>query len=432
VNDHPGEDRTTSPSSAPGAPPADTTSPAGSTSPTERRTSPSERRVPPSGGTAPRWPDAETTRVPSWLASLAAWTWRLLVVLVGAAVLLTVATRLALVSVPIIVALVLATFCVPPARWLEGRGVPRGIAAAIVVIGGLGALVGFISLLAPAFVEEVQELGPTVQAGLSDLFAFTERTFGYDEAAIQDLIDDGLAQLQEQGGALATGVLTAGAVVIQGITALALAIVLLFFFVKDGDQIVAWMIARTPDRHRATVRATGRRAWVALSGFVRGTAVVALVDAIGIGIGLAILGIPLVLPIAVITFFAGFIPVVGAFVAGLIAVLVALASTGDLVTTLLTLGVVVLVQQFESNVLQPVIMRRAVSLHPVVILASLTAGGLLVGVIGAFLAVPIAAVLSAVGNELRLRHEAAKRGEPLDDEPHPVGPPGEPVDTDQL
>jgi putative heme transporter len=227
-------------------------------------------------------------------------------------------------------------------------------------------------------------------------------------------------------------VLTAGAVVIQGITALALAIVLLFFFVKDGDQIVAWMIARTPDTHRATVRATGRRAWVALSGFVRGTAVVALVDAIGIGIGLAILGIPLVLPIAVITFFAGFIPVVGAFVAGLIAVLVALASTGDLVTTLLTLGVVVLVQQFESNVLQPVIMRRAVSLHPVVILASLTAGGLLVGVIGAFLAVPVAAVLSAVGNELRLRHEATKRGEPLDDEPDPVGPPDEPVDTDQL
>jgi putative heme transporter len=371
-------------------------------------------------------------RVPSWLATLAAWTWRLLVVLIGAGVLLTLATRLALVTIPVVVALVLSTFCVPPARWLESKGLPRGLAAAIVVIGGLGAFGGLIALLAPAFVEEVQELGPTVQAGLQDLFAFTERTFGYDEAAIQDLISDGLSQLQEQGGALASGVVTAGAAVIQGITALALAIVLLFFFVKDSEQIVAWMIARTPDAHRGTVRATGRRAWVALSGFVRGTALVALVDAVGIGIGLAILGVPLVLPIAVITFFAGFIPVVGAFIAGLIAVLVALASTGELTTTLLTLGVVVLVQQFESNVLQPVIMRRAVSLHPVVILAALTAGGLLVGVIGAFLAVPVAAVLSAVGNELRLRHEAAGRGEPVADDPGPVGPPGEPVDSDQL
>jgi putative heme transporter len=374
----------------------------------------------------------EIARVPSWLASLAAWTWRLLIVLVGAGVLLTVAGRLALVTVPIIVALVLATFCVPPARWLETKGLPRGLAAAIVVIGGIVAFGGIIALLAPAFVEEVQELGPTVQAGLQDLFAFTERTFGYDEAAIQDLISDGMSQLQDQGGALASGVVTAGAAVIQGITALALAVVLLFFFVKDGEQIVAWMIARTPETHRGTVRAAGRRAWVALSGFVRGTAVVASVDAIGIGVGLAILGVPLVLPIAVITFFASFIPVVGAFVAGLIAVLVALAATGELTTTLLVLAVVVGVQQFESNVLQPVIMRRAVSLHPVVILAALTAGGLLIGIIGAFLAVPVAAVLSAVGNELRLRHEAAARGEPLDDDPDPLGPPGEPVDTDQL
>jgi putative heme transporter len=415
VSDHPGEGRTTSTS-----PSADTPSapPAGSPSP--------------STWSAPARSTPDISRVPSWLATTAAWTWRLLVVLVGFGVLLTVATRLALVTIPIIVALVLSTFCVPPARWLESKGFPRGLAAAVVVIGGLGAFGGVIALLAPAFVEEVQELGPTVQAGLQDLFAFTERTFGYDEAAIQDLIADGFEQLQGQGGALASGVATAGAAVIQGITALALAIVLLFFFVKDGDQIVAWMIARTPDTQRGTVRAAGRRAWVALSGFVRGTALVALVDAVGIGIGLAILGVPLVLPIAVVTFFASFIPVVGAFVAGLIAVLVALAATGELTTTLLVLAVVVGVQQFESNVLQPVIMRRAVSLHPVVILAALTAGGLLIGIIGAFLAVPVAAVLSAVGNELRLRHEAAARGEPIEDEPDPVGPAEEPVDSDQL
>jgi predicted PurR-regulated permease PerM len=177
------------------------------------------------------------------------------------------------------------------------------------------------------------------------------------------------------------------------------------------------------------MRAVGRRAWTALAGFIRGTAAVALIDAIGIGIGLAIVGVPLVLPIAVLVFLGGFIPVIGAFVTGLLAVLVALAA-GGLQQALIVLAIVVAVQQIESNVLQPVIMRRAVSLHPVVILAALTAGAALTGVVGAFLAVPIAAVASAVGNELRLRHEATERGVSTDEDP--VGPAEEPVPGDQL
>jgi putative heme transporter len=423
--DVPAEAPATAPATAPTEAPAGTEGPA-EASATGRAGSPTPTSV------AARRATREIERVPSWLASLAAWMWRLIVVLLGVGVLLAVAVRLGLVTLPIIVALVLSTFLVPPARALERRGVPRGAAASIVVLGAIGLFVGVIALLAPAFVEEVQELGPTVSAGVQDLLAYVEQTFGYDEAAIQGFIDQGLEQLQGQGGALAGQLAAAGGALIQGVTALALALVLLFFFVKDGEQIVAWILARSPDHHRDTVRATGRRAWAALSGFIRGTALVALVDAIGIGVGLAIVGVPLVLPIAVVTFFAGFIPVIGAFIAGLVAVLVALASTGELTTTLIVLAIVVGVQQFESNVLQPVIMRRAVSLHPVIILAALTAGGLLIGIIGAFLAVPIAAVVSAVGNELRLRHEASQRGETVEDDPAPLGPPGEPVDTDHL
>ncbi len=371
-------------------------------------------------------------RVPSWLATLAAWTWRLIVVLIGAAALLAVMLRIGLVTLPIIIALILATFLVPPARWLEGKGLPRAGAATIAVVGSIALFSGLMALLAPAFISEVQELGPTVSDGLEDLFAFTERTFGYDQEEIYSLAQQGLDQLSTSGGALAGQVAAAGGALVQGLTGLALALVLLFFFVKDGEQIVAWILARSPDTHRDTVRAVGRRAWAALAGFIRGTAVVALVDAIGIGVGLAILGVPLVLPIAVLTFFGAFIPVIGAFVAGLIAVLVALASTGEITTALIVLAIVVGVQQVESNVLQPVIMRRAVSLHPVVILAALTAGGLLIGIVGAFLAVPIAAVVSAVGNELRLRHEAARRGEPVEDEPEPLGPEHHPVESDDL
>jgi putative heme transporter len=179
------------------------------------------------------------------------------------------------------------------------------------------------------------------------------------------------------------------------------------------------------------VRATGRRAWVALSGFVRGTATIALIDAVAIGIGLAIVGVPLVLPLAVLVFLGAFIPVIGAFFSGLIAVLVALAS-GGFVTALIVLAIVFGVQQVEGNVLQPTIMRRAVALHPVVVLAALTAGGVLAGIIGAFLAVPVAAVLSAVGNELRLRHEADVRDDPAEDSPEPLGPTDDPVPSDQL
>jgi putative heme transporter len=371
----------------------------------------------------------ELARVPSWLASSAAWAWRLLVLLAASSVVLWLLIRLYLVSLPIILALILATLCVPLARALEARGVHRTASAAIVVIGGLIALGGVIAALTPAFIAQVQELRPTVVDAVDQVFDFLESGLGWDREEVMGFLEQGVEAAQERGGELAGQVAAGAAVAVQGIAALTLAVVLLFFFVKDGEQIVAWILSRTPPAYEDTMRAVGRRAWTALAGFVRGTAAVALIDAIGIGVGLAIVGVPLVLPIAVLVFFGGFIPVIGAFVTGLLAVLVALAA-GGFQQALVVLAIVVAVQQLESNVLQPVIMRRAVSLHPVVILAALTAGAALTGVVGAFLAVPIAAVASAVGNELRLRHEAATVGVGADDDP--MGPPQDPVETDEL
>jgi putative heme transporter len=371
----------------------------------------------------------ELARVPSWLASSAAWAWRLLVLLAASSVVLWLLIRLYLVSLPIIIALILATLCVPLARALEARGVHRTASAAIVVIGGLIAFGGVIAALTPAFIAQVQELRPTVVDAVDQVFDFLETGLGWDREEVMGFLEQGVEAAQERGGELAGQVAAGAAVAVQGIAALTLAIVLLFFFVKDGEQIVAWILSRTPPAYEDTMRAVGRRAWTALAGFVRGTAAVALIDAIGIGVGLAIVGVPLVLPIAVLVFFGGFIPVIGAFLTGLLAVLVALAA-GGFQQALVVLAIVVAVQQLESNVLQPVIMRRAVSLHPVVILAALTAGAALTGVVGAFLAVPIAAVASAVGNELRLRHEAAAVGVGADDDP--MGPPQDPVETDEL
>jgi putative heme transporter len=349
-------------------------------------------------------------RVPVWLDTAVQYTWRGLVILIGLTVVLFALTRLYLVSLPIILALILATLCVPPARRLERLGIPRLAAAFLVVIGGIGSLVGLGALMTPTFIEQGRELQPSVAEGVDSVLIWLEEgPIGYDRTEVEELFNQALATLQDQAGTIASSVGSIAVAIGQGIAALALAIVLLFFFVKDGEQIVGWLIGLVPEQHSDTARAAGARGWVALSGFVRGTALVALIDALGIGIGLFLLDVPAYLPLAVLIFFGGFIPVIGATVTGLLAVLVALAS-GGLTTALAVGGLVLVVQQVESNVLQPTIMRRAVALHPVVILAVLTAGAVLIGVVGAFLAVPVAAVAAAVGNELRLRHEIALRG----------------------
>jgi predicted PurR-regulated permease PerM len=364
-------------------------------------------------------PRAASAMVPVWLDTLAQFSWRLLVVLVGVAGVVMLLTRLYLVSLPVILALVLATIAVPPARRLERRGVPALAAALVVVVGGALALLGGIVLLVPTFTRQVAALGPTITEAFERVLDWLAAgPLALDRDEIERLVTDALANVGEFSGTIATQVGSIAVAVGEVLTAISLAVVLLFFFVKDGEQIVGWFLARAPERLRNDMRAAGARGWGALAGYVRGTAAIALIDAIGIGLGLLIVGVPLVLPLTLLVFIGGFVPVIGAFVSGLLATLVALA-TGGLTTALIVLAIVVAVQQIESNVLQPVIMRRAVSLHPIVILSVLTAGAVIVGVLGAFLAVPIAATLAAVGNELRLRGELRRRG--TEPGPSPLG-----------
>ena len=371
---------------------------------------------------------AEDQRVPAWLDTSVQYTWRAIVLLVGAAVAIYAMTRLYLVTLPVIIALILSTLCVPPARKLERRGVPRLAAAALVVVGGVGTFFGILAALTPAFVNQIQQLGPTVVEGFDQLLIWLEEgPIGYDREQLDQLLDTAMASLEGAAGTIATQIGSLALALAEGVTALVLALVLLFFFVKDGEQIVSWFQRLTPAGHRDDVRAAGQRGWVALSGFVRGTSAVALIDAVGIGLGLLILDVTLVLPLAVLVFFGGFVPVIGASVTGLLAVLVALADQG-VGTALIVAGIVLAVQQIESNLLQPTIMRRAVSLHPVVILGVLTAGAVLIGIVGAFLAVPVTAVVAAVGNEVRLRTQIKRAGHRPGSTP--VGGPG--VDPETL
>ena len=176
--------------------------------------------------------------------------------------------------------------------------------------------------------------------------------------------------------------------------------VLVFFFIRDGAQIWGWVVDLFPSRVRPDAHAVGRRSWSALSGYVRGMALVALVDAVLIGLALAIIGVPLVVPLMALTFFGAFVPLVGAFVAGLVAALVALVSRG-LVAALLVTGAIVVIQQLEGDLIYPQVVGRSVNLHPVAVLLAVAAGAVLGGIAGAVLAVPAAAVLWATVVQLR-------------------------------
>jgi putative heme transporter len=365
--------------------------------------------------------DGEVRRVPSWLATAAAWSWRLLVVLFVLVALVLLLRRLSLVALPILVALVLATLCVPPARRLERRGFPRALAAGVVVVGGIAVLGAAIAALVPPFTNQVGDLQPTLADAFERIFTLVEATpLNYDRDDLADLFAQLGQQIGGDNGQVAEQVAAGAILVVEFVTGLVLSLVLLFFMVKDGEQITGWILARTPPAYRDLARATGTRAWMALSGFVRGTAFIASVDAVLIGIGLTLLGVPLVLPLAVLVFLGAFVPVIGAFVSGLVAVLVAFASGGPL-TALAVLAIVLVVQQVEGQLLQPVLMRRAVALHPAVVLLAIVAGAVLAGLTGALLAVPLSAVASAVSNELRLRHEHHD-GDVTAGGGHPLGP----------
>jgi putative heme transporter len=340
----------------------------------------------------------------SLLGRVALFSGRMLVIAAAVAALVLLLARLYLIVLPVMVALLLSTLLLPPARWLAAHRIPRALASLLMLLLLVLAVLTTLALLVPRIVREVSSASPNVQEGLGRILQWVTQTLPISRPQLDSLLQGGLDYVQGNVGRITSGLLTGATFAAETVAGVLLSLVLLFFFVKDGEVIARWVLERVSPERRETARAVGQRAWRTLSGYLRGIIIVALVDAVGIGLGLLLIGVPLALPLAILTFFGGFFPIIGATLAGLVAVVIALLSNGP-VDALLTLGVVLAVQQLESNVLEPVVMGRAVPLHPVVVLLSITAGAVLYGIAGAFLAVPVAAVLSAAGNELRLRNE---------------------------
>lgn len=331
--------------------------------------------------------------------------WSLIIAAAVVAV-LYVASRLRLVVLPVLLAIVLSTFLTPPVRWLEAHGWRSAAAASTVLVATLVVLAGIVAVLMPIVVDEFSALDVGVTGSIDSAQAWMRESLPFSAQEISDAIDRLQQQLSSSLDALARRLVGGALVALEILTGLLLAIVVLFFLLKDGERIWGWLVSLvTPDR-RDDVREIGERAWHALAGFVRGQTLVALFDAVLIGSAIAIIGVPLALPLAVVTFFGAYVPVIGATVAGLLAVLVALAFEG-LVAAIAVLAAILVVQQIEGNVFQPVVVGRAVEVHPLAILLGVTAGGVLAGIIGAMVAAPIVAVGGAVLRYVRERADEA-------------------------
>lgn len=337
--------------------------------------------------------------------------WFSLGVLALVAALAALAAQLLIVVVPLVLAVVLATLAVPASRRLARLGLPDGLAAFTVVVGGALVLALTLAALVPPFLAEAQELGPVVAEGWRELVRWLdEGPLAVDAEHLNRWLTEGINAVEARAGTIATSALLLATSATELFAAAAFTIVLTFYLVKDGPAIAAWLISRAPTSRSDTLSACGLRAWETLGAFVRGVTLVAAVDATIVGLGLFALGVPLVLPLAVVVFFGAFVPVIGSLLAGLLAVLVALAAQGPAVAAIVIVLLVV-VSQLESHVLWPVIMGKALPLHPVVVLVALAAGAKLLGLVGAVLAIPVATVVSVIGNELRLRRldpEAAR------------------------
>jgi len=337
---------------------------------------------------------------------------RVLVILLATAGVGWVLWSLRLALLPVFVAALACTAMAPLVVRLEARGWPT-LAATWAVFGGvLVVLVAIGLLLVPPTISELGNVGDSVRSGLDDVEDWlVDGPLDLDRASVEEFTDDPVdkaSSLLEStdfsvaSGAVVLGEVTAGAL---------LSLVLSFLLLKDGRRFQGWALAHLPMRHREPASAAARRAWDALGGYLRGAAILGGVEGVIIGATVWLVGGSLAIPLAVLTFVAAFFPIVGAVVAGAVAVLVVLATAG-VGEAVVVLAVVVVVQQLDNDILAPFIFGRSVQLHPAVILVALTAGGAVGGIVGAFLAVPLTAMAAAVAGEAWDRRGPGWVGDP--------------------
>jgi putative heme transporter len=313
--------------------------------------------------------------------------------------------------IPLAIALLLSALLSPLVRFLRVRAkFPPSLAAGVVLVGGLAAVIGTLALVITEFVDKSGDLATQASAGIRRIQVWLQgEPFNLTNKQLNDAITAAERWINENQGKLTGSAVSTAQATLEGIALFILVLFVAFFFMRDGQRIWRFLVRIFPKNAEAHVEAAGYAAWATLGAYVRATVLVAFVDAVCIGAGLYILKIPLAFPLATLVFMGAFIPIVGATVSGAVAVLVALV-THDFTAAVITLGIVIAVQQLEGHVLQPLIMGRAVAIHPLAVIVAIAAGVVTAGIVGALVAVPIVAVLNTA-----VRYLVLKRREPPPD-----------------
>ena len=384
-----------------------------------------ERRTEPAFTTGPS--NFSRAQVPWGLDLAAAWSWRLIAIAIAMLGLLWTLRFFAVITVPIAIALLVAALASPVVVWLRRIGVPRGLASGVVMLLGIGTLALLLTFVGQQVASGASDLADSVVTGIEQVREWL-RSGPLNVSDSQ--LDGYFEQLQSavSGSTGTNGIVTrateVGTAVGHVVAGFFIVLFSTYFFLADGDRIWAWLVRLAPRAARERVDASGRVAWVSLTQFVRATVLVALADAIGIMLVAWFLDVPFVIAIGVLVFLGAFVPMIGATIAGSVAILVALVDQGPWTAVLMLIGVIV-VQQIEGHVLQPFLMGRFVSLHPLGVIVAIGCGVLVAGVAGALIAVPLAAAGNAVAQHLASYTDIGE-DEPddaLDDDLAPDGSP---------
>lgn len=339
-------------------------------------------------------PDGSAVSVPVRVA--AAWSWRLILIVaavMGAGWLLKHVSN---VLIPVLLAALLAGLLSPAVKWLRGKHFPSFLAAATVEIGLIVVVLGLLALAGQQIIFGFSQLSDSAMRGINTLLGMIEDLpFNISTETLNEWVDKGTSAIQNNSSTIVSGAISFGSTAGNIVTGMLIMLFTLLFFLADGEKIWLFMVKLFPRPSRPAVNGAGRRGWLSLVQYVRIQGFVAFIDAVGIGLGAFLLGVPLAVPLGILVFLGSFIPLVGAILTGIIAVLVALVANGPWIA-LGMLGVVILVQQLESNVLQPLIMGKAVSLHPLAVFLAVASGSVVAGILGALFSVPLLAVLNSV------------------------------------
>lgn len=347
------------------------------------------------------------TVIEDGLAGLQRWGLRLVLIAAGVFVIGWTIGQLWVVVFPMILALIVSTALQPSATWLRDHKVPTALAAVIVLLGFLLVVTGVIAILTPQVAGQAPELAQSASAGLQRIRDWlTEGPLGLSDGQITRAIAAVQEKLKESADAISSGVFSTLSAATSAVVNLVLVLMLTFYFVKDGHKFRPWVTSLGGENAGAHAAELMTRTWNTLGGFIRTQTIVALIDAIIIGVGLTIIGVPLAIPLAVVTFMGAYIPILGALISGVLTVLVTLVTNSPR-DALIALILVLVVQQLEGNVISPWLQGKSLNLHAAVVLLSVTLGGSLFGITGAFLAVPVAATAAEVFRYVNERISAA-------------------------